>query len=50
VTEPPVGGTVTLGGVKLYRHGAGSCAMVRLVSLTATVPVRSAGSAFGETV
>jgi hypothetical protein len=49
VTEPPVGGTVALDGVKLYRHGAGSCAMVRLVSLTATVPLRCAGSAFGET-
>jgi hypothetical protein len=49
VTDPPVGGTVALDGVKLYRHGAGSWAMVRLVSLTATVPVRCAGSAFGET-
>jgi hypothetical protein len=40
---------VMLDGVKLYRHGAGSWVIVRLVSLTATVPLRCAGSAFGET-
>jgi hypothetical protein len=47
--DPPAAGTVGFCAFTVNRHGAGSCAIGTCVSLTTSIALRGAGSAFAVT-
>jgi hypothetical protein len=49
VRVPPVAETVGFSALAVKRHGAGSCAIGTCVSLTTSIALRGAGSAFADT-
>jgi hypothetical protein len=49
VSVPPAAETAALGNATVKRHGAASCATATCASLTPTIALRGAGSAFAAT-